>query len=75
MAKKKDPYEVFKALGETNALLEEGVRSTIERVVAESHARTIAFCERMWKDMIQARVESVERIYREEAAGRKADKR
>ncbi len=64
--KKPDPFEVFKALSETNALMEEGARMLVRGVISDMQKLSIDFAERLYGKMVEERLKSVERIYRAE---------
>lgn len=64
--KKRDPFEVYKALAETNALLEERTGMIVEKVVNAMQDRVLAWTKDVWGQMVRARLESIARIYKEE---------
>lgn len=62
----RDPFEVYKALAETNALMEERTGMYVEKIVSGMQDRILAWAKDVLGQMVRARLESVERIYRAE---------
>lgn len=58
---KRDPHEVYKALSDTYALLEESSRSQINNIID----KVLDFAREIRTTSIQERIRSVERVYRQ----------
>lgn len=64
--KKRDPFEVYKVLAETNACMEERTSMIVEKIVAGMQDRILAWTKDVWAEMVRARLESVAAIYKKE---------